>query len=264
MFNSFQFIFVSSLLAMLAGYLYQSNNKQFMQMTNMSIWALVAVVIFGIVYSIETLDLRPGREAAVDEDVSQVELDEIGPLKVEDGVIEFKQFLIILKVCAIFANTRCLDFKKRLIAERRTALKEKDEVRYREIIEELTSLEEPIMQHKLMALIDRLKVSDEVFQKTMSTHYQDRSKTVKIMQVQQEAGKMNTVINDYSPLTKEKVFEVAKAQVAIQQKEMGEIIKNKNKTKGKVVDEDTQMTEVLIMQAKSCDYLFAKTGVEEE
>jgi len=110
-----------------------------------------------------------------------VELDEIGPLKIENGIIEFNQFLIILKVCAVFANIRCLDFKKRLIADRRAALKQKDEVQYRKIIQELTSLEEPIMQHKLLALIDHLKVSDDVFKTTMSTYYQDQAKTIKIM-----------------------------------------------------------------------------------
>ena len=89
------------------------------------------------------------------------------------------------------------------------------------------------MQHKLLALIDRLKVSDDVFKKTMNTYYQDQAKTIKIMQVQQEAGKMNTVINDFKVLSKEKVLEVAKAQIEIQQEEMKEIIKNRNKAKGK-------------------------------
>jgi hypothetical protein len=137
----------------------------------MAIWALVAVAIFAVMYSIESLDLRPERQKVDEEEVSQVELDEIGPLKMENGIIEFKQFLIILKVCAVFANVRCLDFKKRLIAERRKALKEKDDAQYRKLIQELTSLEEPIMQHKLLALIDRLKVSDEVFKNTMNTYY---------------------------------------------------------------------------------------------
>jgi len=44
---------------------------------------------------------------------------------------------------------------------------------------------------------------------------------------------MNTIINDYKTLSKEKVLEVAKAQVAIQQQEMKDIIKNKNKAKSK-------------------------------
>lgn len=49
---------------------------------------------------------------------------------------------------------------------------------------------------------------------------------------------------------------------------MKEIIKSKNKVKsssssGKI-DEDVQMLEVLVMQAKSEDHLFFKTGVEED
>ena len=94
----------------------------------MSIWAFVAVILLAVMYSIESLDLRPEREAEQEGDdcnvICEIEMDEIGPLKMEDGIIEFKQFLVMLKVCAVFAHTRCLDLKKRLVAERRAALKE--------------------------------------------------------------------------------------------------------------------------------------------
>ena len=54
---------------------------------------------------------------------------------------------------------------------RREALEERDDESYKKIVMEMTQKEEQHMQTKLMAILDSLKVSDELFKKTMGQYY---------------------------------------------------------------------------------------------
>jgi hypothetical protein len=85
------------------------------------------------------------------DDSLEADLQELGELQEDErGFIEFKQFLKIFQICSYYAKQQFAKEKKNMIATRREALKAGDENKYKEIVMQMTQMEENLVQTKLV------------------------------------------------------------------------------------------------------------------
>ena len=142
-----------------------------------------AVVAAAVAYHFLTSE----KEGASDdnEDGLNEDIKELGELQLDDrGNIDFDQFLQIFKMCAFYGKTHFASRRKELVAQRRQALKDGNELEYERIVSTMIQEEEMLVQNKLNEILSKLGISEEEFQKTTMFHGQDQRKGMQIMQMQ--------------------------------------------------------------------------------
>lgn len=103
------------------------------------------------------------------------------------GMISFEFFLSVYKTALVWNRVRFSDTKKRMVARRREALKDKNNTLFRQIEMNLKEEDEKCLQEILEEVLDQIELEEKVFQEALNIYAADQEKQPLIREALEEA-----------------------------------------------------------------------------
>ena len=103
------------------------------------------------------------------------------------GMISFEFFLSVYKTALVWNRVRFADTKKRMVAKRREALKEKNGTLFRQIEMNMKEEDEKCLQEILEDVLDQIELEEKVFQEALNIYAADSEKQPLIREALEEA-----------------------------------------------------------------------------